>query len=90
MLGLYGLIIEKPYHCSVPEWHLRGRNILAGLRSAVGNVSEIIYTAILLSSTNSRRVVVSYKRTYVQEILVSCLVKLAEEKVLFSELTIST
>ena len=41
---------------------------------------EIISTAILLPSADSRRVVVSYKRKYVQEILVNCLVKLAQEK----------
>ena len=59
MLGLYGLTIEKPNLCSVHEWHLRGKNILAGLCSADSNVSEIVYTAILLSSTDSRRVVTS-------------------------------
>ena len=41
---------------------------------------EIISTAILLPSADSRRVVVSYKRKYVHEILVNCLVKLAQEK----------
>ena len=41
---------------------------------------EIISTAILLPSTDSRRAVVSYKRKYVQEVLVNCLVKLALEK----------
>ena len=41
---------------------------------------EIISTAILLPSTDSRRVVVSYKRKYVQKVLVNCLVKLAQEK----------
>ena len=39
---------------------------------------EIISTAILLPSADSRRLVVSYKRKYVQEVLV--LVKLAHEK----------
>ena len=38
---------------------------------------EIISTAILLSSSDSRRVVVSYKRKYVHKVLVNCLVKLA-------------
>ena len=43
---------------------------------------EIISTAILhLPSTDSRRVVVSYKRKYVQKVLVNCLVKLVHEKV---------
>ena len=41
---------------------------------------EIISTAIFLPSTDSRRVVVSYKRKYVYEVLVNCLVKLAQEK----------
>ena len=41
---------------------------------------EIISTAILLPSTDSRRVVVSYKGMYVHEVLVNCLVKLAQEK----------
>ena len=41
---------------------------------------EIISTAILVPSADSRRVVVSYKRKYVHEVLVKCLVKLAQEK----------
>ena len=41
---------------------------------------EIISTAIFLLSPDSRRVVVSYKRKYVQEVLVNPLVKLAQEK----------
>ena len=41
---------------------------------------EIISKVILLPSADSRRVVVSYKRKYVQEVLVNCLVKLAQEK----------
>ena len=41
---------------------------------------EIISTVILLSSADSRRVVVSYKRKYVHEVLVKCLVRLAREK----------
>ena len=40
----------------------------------------IISMAILLPSGDSRRVVVSYKRKYVNEVLVNCLVKLAQEK----------
>ena len=40
---------------------------------------EIICTAILLPSTDSRRVV-SCKRKYVNEVLVNCLVKIAQEK----------
>ena len=41
---------------------------------------EIISTAILLSTADSRRVVVSYKQKYVYEVLVNCIVKLAQEK----------
>ena len=40
---------------------------------------EIISSVILLPSTDSRRVGVSYKRKYVHEALVNCLVKLAQE-----------
>ena len=49
---------------------------------------EIISVAILLPSPDSRGVVVSYKRKYVQEVLVNRLVKLAQEKVWLGELTI--
>ena len=41
---------------------------------------EIISTAILLPSADSRWVVVSYKQKYVQEVLVNRLFKLAMEK----------
>ena len=41
---------------------------------------EIISTAILLPSADSRRVVVSYKQKYVHKVLVNHLVKLAQEK----------
>ena len=41
---------------------------------------DIISTAILLPSADSRRVFVSYKRKYVHEVLVNRLVKLAQEK----------
>ena len=41
---------------------------------------------ILLPSADSRRVVVSYKRKYVNKVLVN-LVKLAQEKVWLGELT---
>ena len=39
---------------------------------------EIISTAILFPSADSRRVIVSYKRKYVNEVLVNRLVKLAQ------------
>ena len=52
---------------------------------------EIISTAIHLPSTDSRGVVVSLKRKYVQEVLVNCLVKLSQEKkVWLGELTVPT
>ena len=51
---------------------------------------EIISTAILLPSSDSRRVVVSYKGKYVHEELANLLVKPAQEKVWLGELTIST
>ena len=51
---------------------------------------EIISTSILLPSPVSRRAVVGYKRKYVHEVLVNCLVKLAQEKVWLGELTIPT
>ena len=41
---------------------------------------EIISTAILLPSADSRRVVVSYKQKYVNEVLVNCFITLAQEK----------
>ena len=41
---------------------------------------EIISTAILLPSADSRRVVVSYKRKYAHKVLVNLLDKLAQEK----------
>ena len=40
---------------------------------------EIISAVILLPTADSRRVDVSYKRKYVHEVLVNCLVKLAQE-----------
>ena len=51
---------------------------------------KIISMAILLPSTYSRRVIVSYKRKYVHKVLVNPLVKLAQEKVWLGELTILT
>ena len=44
------------------------------------NDHEIISTAIVLPSTDSRRAVVSYKQKYVHEVLVNLLVKLPQEK----------
>ena len=41
---------------------------------------EINFWAILIPSADSRRVVVTYKRKYVHEVLVYRLIKLAQEK----------
>ena len=41
---------------------------------------EIISMVILLPLTDSRKVVISYKRKYIHEVLVNCIVKLAQEK----------
>ena len=54
--------------------------ILARSHTFMEICHEIISTAILLPSPDSRRVVVSYKRKYVHEVLVNCLVKLAQKK----------
>ena len=51
---------------------------------------EIISTAILFPSADSRRVVVNFKRKFVYKVLVNRLVKLAWEKVWLGELTIPT
>ena len=55
-------------------------SILARSHTFVEIDYEIIPRAILLSSADSRRVFVSYKRKYVHKVLVNCLVKLAQEK----------
>ena len=50
---------------------------------------EIISMVILLPSAESfKKVVVSYKRKYVHEVLVNCLFKLAQEKEWLCELTV--
>ena len=49
---------------------------------------EIISTVILFPSAESIRVVVSYKRKYVNELLVNRLFKPAQEKVWLGELTV--
>ena len=46
--------------------------------------------AILLSSADSRRVVVSYKQKYAHKVLANRLVKLAKKKVWLGELIIPT
>ena len=55
-------------------------SILAGSH-AFGEIDhEIISIAIFLPFADSRRVVVSYKQKYMHKVLVTCLVKLAQEK----------
>ena len=54
--------------------------ILARLHTFMEIDHEIFSTAILLPSADLRRFAVSYKRKYVQEVLVNRLVKLALEK----------
>ena len=59
----------------------RGCEFDAGLAHTFVEIDhEIIYTTILFPSADSRRVVVRYKRKYVHEVLIICLVKLAQEK----------
>ena len=64
----------------------------AGPRSAVGNVSGYRCESDCRSRgrefDHSRRVVVSYKRKYVHELLVNRLFKPAQEKVWLVELTV--
>ena len=62
--------------------------ILARSHTFLENDHEIISTVIPL--IHSRRVVVSYKRKYVLQVLVNCLFKLAQEKVWLGELTAPT
>ena len=57
------------------------RSILARSHPFVDiDQEKIISTAIFLPSADSRIVVVSYKRKYMDKVLVNCLVKLAHEK----------
>ena len=49
--------------------------ILAWSHTSLEIDHEILSTDILLASTDSRRVAVSYKRKYVHEVMVDCLVK---------------
>ena len=56
-------------------------SILARSHTFVEIDHEIISTAVRRPSPVSRRVVVSYKRKYVHEVLVDRLVKLVQEKV---------
>ena len=59
----------------------RGREFDPGLVPYFrGDDHEIISMDILLPAAVTRRVVVSYKRKYVNKVQVNCLVKLAQEK----------
>ena len=51
-------------------------------------IMKLFLLSFSLQLNHSRRVVVSYKRKYVHEVLVNCLFKLAQEKVWLGELTI--
>ena len=63
-------------------------SVLSQSHTFVEIYHEIISTDIL--PPDSRRVVVSYTRKYVQKVLVDRLVKLAQEKVWLGELTVPT
>ena len=69
---------------------MQGLWVLAWSHTFVEIDHEIISTAILFPSADSRRVVVSYKRKYVQEVLANPLVKHAQEKVWLGEVTVPT
>ena len=63
------------------DYRSRGREFDPGASHTFVEIDhEIISTAILLPLADSRRVVVSYKRKYVHEVLINCLFKLAQEK----------
>ena len=81
--------------CLTADMYLTADPVVASLIPAWSHTfqdidHEIISMAILLPSTDSRRVVVSYKQKYVHEVLVNCLVKLAWKKMWLGELTVPT
>ena len=51
---------------------------------------EILFRPFHLPSVDSKRVVFSYKRKYMHELLVNRLIKLAQEKMCLGELTVPT
>ena len=55
-------------------------SILGPYHTFVEIDQEIISTATFIPSTDSKRVVVSYNRKYVDKVLVNYLVKIAQEK----------
>ena len=68
------------YRC-LSDCRSRGHEFDPGLSLTFVDIDhEIISTAILLPSADSRRDVVSYKGKYVQEVLVNRLVKPVQEK----------
>ena len=63
------------------DWRSRGREFdLGPVPYFCGDRSWNNFYGHSPLSTHSRRAVVSYKRKYVQEVWVNCLVKLAQEK----------
>ena len=76
---------------SMSDCNSRGHNLIPAPSHTFPEIDhEIIFTAILLPSADSRRVVVSYKQKYVHKVLVYHLVKLARGKVWLGELTVPT
>ena len=89
-LGVPGLVV-KPVTCLAADMCLTADPGVASSIPARSHTfleidHEIISTVILLSSADSRRVVVSYKRNYVHKVLVNRLVKLSQKKVWLGEL----
>ena len=77
--------------CLTPDMHLTADPGVASFISARSHTDhEIISTAILFPSADSRWVVVSYKRKYVHDVLFNRLVRLAQEKKRLGELTVQT
>ena len=93
-----GLYCRATLICSPIAWSVTSPTADPGVLSLIPAQAhtfmeinhELISTIILLPSADSRRVVVSYKRKYVHEVLVKRLVKLAQEKVWLGELTVWT
>ena len=76
---------------NVSDCRSRGRELIPIWSHTFAEIDrEIVATAILLPSADSRRVVVSYKRKYVHKVPVNHLVKLAQEKIWLGELTVPT
>ena len=53
-------------------------------------IDHEILSSVILLSADSKRVVDSYKRKYGHNVLVNCLVRLAQEKLWLGQLTVST